>query len=335
MATSTSSETTAEFAKLFDLFEMLANRRSRMAATGSTSLDDTHAIPIPAELEPVFRSLATIVPPRQPHPPAGRGRRNTVAVLGRTTYPDSDNDDSHSDVESVARFPLGKSYTFTFKMMIHKLYQVDEWAQKVRDVLERSKIEYKPLAEREEIKKVNTAPPKSPVAEGRVHFKPEVTVGEKKSTMPLAPSRTRTRSHSSAAGPSRLAPVSVRAAPPLALPLPATTTILPDDNSRAVKKRCIGRRKSVSGPLSPASPVGEGWIYDAAVSSAEVRERVTRLPVETTPTFVPATRPRPRYQSLETGSRKMGFGPRRVVSALVSSDEATTAPRLSAKRRLV
>ncbi|KAJ6518787.1 hypothetical protein C8R45DRAFT_807950 [Mycena sanguinolenta] len=301
----TSPEKTTDFARLFQLFEMLATRRSRMAATGSTSLDDTHAIPIPAELEPVFRSLATVIPPRQPPPShSGRARRNTVAALGRTKYLDSDSDndsDSDSDVESVAKFPLGKAYTFTFKMMIHKLYQVDEWAQKVRDVLERSQIEYKPLAERQDVKKAD-APAVAPVSPepGRVHFKAEVTIGGKKTTMPLAASRARRNSN---------------------------------DDARAVKKRCIGRRKSVSGPLSPASPAGEGWIYDAAISSAEVRERVR---VETTPTFVPIIRSRPRYQSLESGNKKLGFGSRRIVSAAVDNTNvgAEGAPRTSTKRRL-
>jgi hypothetical protein len=315
----TSPEKTAEFAKLFDLFEMLANRRSRIAATGST-LDDTRAIPIPADLESVFRSLATtVVPLRQS--PSNRSHRNTVAALGRTTEGDGDGDSDDSDVESVAKFPLGRTYTFTFKMMIHKLYQVDEWAQKVRDVLKKSQIEYKPLAEREEVKKVETDA--SPVAAGRVHFKAEVTVGGKK-TIPLAPSRA--RSHSIAA-PSKIT-ANVRA-PSAALTV-ATTV---QDDVRAVKKRCIGRRKSVSGPLSPASPIGEGWIYDAAISSAEICERI---PVECTTTFTPVTRPRPRYQSLQTGSRKMGFGPRRIVSAITTNDGVAvhSTPRISTKRRL-
>ncbi|KAJ7760540.1 hypothetical protein B0H16DRAFT_1312786 [Mycena metata] len=316
--TSASAEKTAEFAKLFDLFEMLATRRSRMAATGCAP-DDTHAIPVPADLEPVFRSLATVVPPRQPL--SGRGRRNTVAALGRSTHPDSDSD-SDSDVESVAKFPLGKTYTFTFKMMIHKLYQVDEWAQKVRDVLKRSQIEYKPLAEREEVKKVESGVV-APVGDGRVHFKTEVTVGGKK-TMPLAQGRARSQSIAVSGRVS----VSARITP-------STPPTIIQDDARAVKKRCIGRRKSVSGPLSPTTSVGEGWIYDAAVSSAEIRERVP-FRAETTVSFAPVTRPRPRYQSLQTGSRKMGFGPRRIVSAITTKEVATveSAPRTSTKRRL-
>ncbi|KAJ6591595.1 hypothetical protein DFH09DRAFT_179114 [Mycena vulgaris] len=308
----TSDAKTAEFAKLFDLFEMLATRRSRRPAT-EPSPEDTRAIPVPADLEPVFRSLATVVAP------PSRRRRNTVAALGRTTYPDSDGD-SDSDVESVAKFPLGKTYTFTFKMMIHKLYEVEEWAEKVRNVLKKSQIEYKPLAEREQVKKVEQA---APVADGRVHFKAEVTVGGKK-TIPLAQSRA--RSHS-VAGPAR-GIANIR--PPV--PVPPSSTI--HDDARAVKKRCIGRRKSVSGSLSPATPVGEGWVYDAAISSAEFRDRVS---IETTPTFTAAPRPRPRYQSLQTGSRRMGLGPRRIVSAVTINNHGAivdSAPRISTKRRL-
>ncbi|KAK6992202.1 hypothetical protein R3P38DRAFT_3436109 [Favolaschia claudopus] len=334
MASSSSSDKNAEFARLFNLFEMLANRKARMAAAGSTSLDDTYAITIPADLEPVVRSLATVVPPRDI--PSTRRRRNTVAALGRPPSLDDDSD-SESD-ESIAKFPLGdKSFMFTFKMMIHKLYQVDEWATKVREVLEKSQIEYKPLAEQEFIRvATTTAPAVDRPANGRVHFKAEVSVGGRKS-LPLAPSRT--RSHSVAAL-TRPAATNIRA------PSAATPTIIPTE-TRATKKRCVGRRKSVSGPLSPASPIGEGWIYDAAVSAAELPERVPADPIRAFPSSATTTtagrpRPRPRYQSLETGNRKMGFGPRRIVSAITSKDAAnavvaavdSSAFRTATKRRL-
>ncbi|KAJ7504405.1 hypothetical protein B0H11DRAFT_515705 [Mycena galericulata] len=315
MASSPSDDKRAEFAKLFDLFEMLATRRSRVTATQSI-LDDTRTIPVPAELEPVFRSLATVVPPR-----SGRPRRNTVAAFGRTTYPDTDSDasdsDSDVDIESVAKFPLGKTYSFTFKMMIHKLYQVDEWAQKVRDVLKRSQIEYKPLAEQAPVRKGEAV---HPFADGRVHFKGEVRVGSNKS-IPLAEGRPRSHSAASKAA----ASTSVR----------SQGSAVPTGTLHAVKKRCIGRRKSLCGVFSPTAPVGEGWIYDAAVSSAEVRERV---PIETTADFAAAPHPRPRYQSLQTGTRRMGSGPRRIVSAIttasVDAKTVTAAPRASTKRRL-
>ncbi|KAJ7623237.1 hypothetical protein FB45DRAFT_991727 [Roridomyces roridus] len=278
---SSSDEKRAEFAKLFDLFEMLATRRSQVTVTQSI-VDDTCGIPIPADLEPVFHSLATVVPPRSVRP-----RRNTVAALGRTaTYADDASDtDSDMDEEekSLAKFPLGKTYAFTFKMMIHKLYQVDEWAQKVRDVLQRSQIEYKPLAEQPILKRTDGP---AAAADGRVHFNKSPIV-----------QRTQSRG-----------------------------------TLHAIKKRCIGRRKTLSSVLAPDAPIGEGWFYDSAVSAAEVRERV---PVETTASFTAASRTRPRYQSLQTGART-GLAPRRIVSASITTNQAASpvVPRTSAKRRL-
>jgi hypothetical protein len=38
-----------------------------------------------------------------------------------------------------------------------------------------------------------------------------------------------------------------------------------NDFSRVLKKRCVGRRKSISGPLA-----GGVWVYDAAISAVEL-----------------------------------------------------------------
>ncbi|KAJ7224282.1 hypothetical protein GGX14DRAFT_351038 [Mycena pura] len=321
-----STDKNAEFATLFELFEVLATRRSRRTPTTENAfLDDTKTIAVPAELETVFRSLSDIVPPRVP--PSGRQRRNTVAALGRTTRPDGDNDSaSESDVESIAKFPLGKTYTFTFRMMIHKLYQVDEWANKVREVLQRSKLEYKSLLEPGlEDKQAEPERAATPVADGRVHFKPEVTIGGKK-TMPLSQGRQRAYT---VAGPSRVAAVPVVSL--AAAPSSPSATFQDLDCARAVKKRCIGRRSSMSG-----APVGENWFYDAAVSSAEVREREP-LRIETAASNPSLLRPRCYSLQGQGGGRKMGFGPRRIVSAIPSTiNDVTTdsAPRTATKRRL-
>lgn len=64
-----------------------------------------------------------------------------MASANRTTAADSDEDE---DEESLAKFPLGKKYPFTFKLMVHKLYRVDE-------MLEKSKMEFKPLAEQDAV----------------------------------------------------------------------------------------------------------------------------------------------------------------------------------------
>ncbi|KAJ7281552.1 hypothetical protein C8J57DRAFT_1056322 [Mycena rebaudengoi] len=314
---------TAEFAKLFDLFEMLATRRSRMTVAESI-VDDTRTIPVPADLEPVFRSLATVVTPRQSA--TSRPRRNTVAALGRTTpFPDDSDSDDSDDVESVAKFPLsGKTYSFTFKMMIHKLYQVDEWAQKVRDVLKKSQIEYKPLAEQTMEKRTSDTVVEGNalvVTDGRVHFKAEVPVGSGKKSLPL-------RRHSVAVA-GKTAAVAAR--------LPATTTTTAPEDVRAVKKRCIGRRKSASGAVAePEARISGGWVYDAAISSVEVRARPT---IETTTCF---HQPRPRYQSLQSGGKRIGFTTRRIISETTTKEavgaaadlSAASAPRTSTKRRL-
>ena len=63
-------------------------------------------------------------------------------------------DNSNEDRELLARFPLGKTYQFTFKLMVHQLYQVNEWAKTVKEMLEKSKMEFKPLLKQDEEKKV-------------------------------------------------------------------------------------------------------------------------------------------------------------------------------------
>ncbi len=114
----------AEFANLFALFENIATRRSRMADN-----DDDRQIlvdAVPKDLEPIVRNLASLV---DTHPQVqGRSRRNTV-------------------VGSEGKFPLGARYPFTFKMMLHKLYELDDWGKKVKDVLERSQNDFKSLSE--------------------------------------------------------------------------------------------------------------------------------------------------------------------------------------------
>jgi hypothetical protein len=49
----------------------------------------------------------------------------------------------------VATFPLGRLYLFTFKFMIHKLYELEEWAEKVKEIVEKSQSQFKPLGETE------------------------------------------------------------------------------------------------------------------------------------------------------------------------------------------
>ncbi|KAG5643885.1 hypothetical protein DXG03_009515 [Asterophora parasitica] len=259
-----SESKTAEFARLFDLFERLASRKSR------TRNDENHddvvrSMPLPADLAPVVTSLAGLVGTRKHQEDAHdkksnkRARRNTVATSSRNGH---DSDDS-DDMETLAKFPLGKRYPFTFKLMLHKLYQLDDWAQKVKEVLERSQIEYKPLAERdaEEEKKVEEEEQQQ---DGRVHFKAGTAGGG--SRRPAV----RPRSHSVMALNNGKGREAVLLSPS---PKSSRQWGPAGEDVRAVKKRCVGRRKSLSGPLGEVGRIGGSWVYDAAVSSVEFTGR--------------------------------------------------------------
>jgi hypothetical protein len=178
--------------------------------------------------------------------------------------------------------------------MLHKLYQLDDWAQKVKEVLERSQIEYKSLAEQgmeEEEGKVETIAEKS---DGHVHFKPGVVIGGSRKPV------MRPRSHSVAVvgkgrDYSERGPASPGKSPTHKEP--------PREEIRAVKKRCVGRRKSMSGLINmDVGRVGGVWVYDAAVSCVEFTGRDT---------IEHAAPRRPRYQSLETSAKKLGEAPQR------------------------
>nr|GAT45188.1 predicted protein [Mycena chlorophos] len=300
-------EKNAEFAKLFDLFEMLATRRARKTPLTDADLDDTQTIPVPTELESVFKKLSPIVPPRS--------RRHTVSGVeaGHTAASEvvAEEDEDGSDQESMAKFPLGRMHAFTFRKMIHHLYQVDEWANKVRDVLQRSKIEYKSLVEQPVFVAESSSSPATPDGVTRVHFKAQVKIGGKK-TVPLVLNRDggRRRAHSIGSSrrnvalptsPTRLGPNFINE---------GAADYLDPDATRAVKKRCIGRRKS-SGALSGAIAPGEGWFYDSAVSSTERAESPALRNIANRPN----ANTRPRYQSLQGQQKQPPVVRRRIVSS--------------------
>ncbi|KAG5636683.1 hypothetical protein H0H81_007213 [Sphagnurus paluster] len=254
---------TAEFARLFDLFERIATRKSRAHADENNDIiiDDMRSMPLPPDLAPVVSSLAKLVGARnyrgeahQEKKTNTRTRRNTVATTSWNNT-DSSNED---DADSLEKFPLGKKYPFTFRLMLHKLYQLDDWAQKVKEVLERSQLEYKPLAEShaEEEKRAGEDQEieGEKVQDGRVHFKAGTATGSRKP--PVRP-----RAHSvitPTMGLLSTSPKSPQSCGPA------------EGDIRAVKKRCVGRRKSLNGPLSgEAGKIGGGWVYDSAVSSSE------------------------------------------------------------------
>lgn len=311
---------TEEFARLFDLFERLANRRARntTARSSNTSMDDPHSLPVPEEFVPVIRNLATLVGARKPKNPACHNKTGTTttrpgrkAAAASSLPSGSDSDLEDDDEESLANFPLGKQYPFTFKMMLHKLYELEEWASKVKEVLERSQVDYKTMAEQEVSVRDRGTVEVEAKADGRVHFQVGTAVGGgRKANGPV----TRPRSHSQ----SVVGLGKAREVVGNNTCQPRIRDSEPRDDIRAVKKRCVGRRKSVSG-TEAAEPtrLGTGWVYDVAVSSLESNAR--KDPVDQMPLGLHHRQPKGGYSGLGIGPRPLARPARRVSSGTTNT----------------
>ena len=292
---------TAEFARLFDLFDRIATRRTR-TLTGDTrdDISPDDIANVPAEFVPVLKNLSTILSSRarrdEEHvrrvPVASTTQPRHNPSLANTPYttrptknptPRADAVEPSDDVEKLEEtenptFPLGERYPFTFKLMLHKLYDLDEWAEKVKDAVETSKSQFKPLAERVQnaVRDVTTSVNVREKGERRSGLLP--TLGSSAKFKP--PSATRPQAHSTARdattnsrerGEKRnsVRPVlgtSAKFKPPSPARHPHVVTMTSKlEATRVLKKRCIGRRKSVNGPISTGV-----WVYDAAISATEV-----------------------------------------------------------------
>ncbi|KAG2040116.1 hypothetical protein BDR03DRAFT_827197, partial [Suillus americanus] len=223
----------AEFARLFELFDRIATRRARGSTELAISMDDIQSVP--AEFAPVLKDLSAVLSLRAQRDqerlrkPTGRPRRNTVGVA-----PATQNVIDVAEDVGIPTFPLEEHHPFTFKLMLHKLYNVDEWVEKVKSAVEASKEQFKPLAER--MQKV--------MKEG---------TGKERVGSNVARSRSQSVISPKFKG-KALSREQVPASPARA-----------NDFSRVLKKRCVGRRKSISGPLA-----GGVWVYDAAISAVEL-----------------------------------------------------------------
>ncbi|KAJ3512609.1 hypothetical protein NLJ89_g3423 [Agrocybe chaxingu] len=282
----TSDAKAAEFARLFNLFDSLASRRARTTTTTNndrdapaTTAERQNLLPLPDDFSHVLKNLSTIATagvrkPRLEY--TQRPLRNTLACIsgsrhasdvsaasasGESTISDTEGD---VDEEFLAQFPLSdeEGYPFTFKHMVHKLYPKDDWARAVKEMLEKSKNEFKPLAEQLEAKakgyEENENDEEKGAEENIVRFK-----------VPTSPGAGRRGSVFGIGSASR-------AISPLPTRSPGSGL---QPEVRALKKRCVGRRLSMSGPLNafggtgtgtaPAGTIGGGWVYAAAISSAE------------------------------------------------------------------
>jgi len=281
---------TAEFARLFYFLKRVATRGAQSSDL-DVPTDDLRSLPIPEELEPVIKRLSAIVGTTKAacKTLGSDPRRNIVVSTNRSSSTLDPDDDSDEDEESLAKFPLGRRYPFTFKLMVHKLYQVDEWAKMVKEMLEKSKMEFKPLAQRDAVVDEDKAEEEQDEVasantnKNTIHFKIGVSSGGGRRGSVVG---GRQRSQSVVvSGPKTVGPAS----PLLKSPGSGGQT-----EFRALKKRCIGRRRSMSGPINGGSVtgrIGGSWVYDAAISSAE-------HPASTTfPAFPSAPPPSPTAQT--------------------------------------
>jgi hypothetical protein len=249
---------TTEYAKLFDFFEHLAScsQQPRNATVvspkdGDINDDSGHADPAQKIPAPLLKDLETFLATRVQH--HTYPQPNTIHRPPRNTADPSPppreplNEEDPSTEETVPRFPLEEKYPFTFKLMIHKLYELREWAAKVKEVVEKSQKQFKPLSEKEVDDRKS----------GGIAKEGPVVASERKGTMPL----TSKRSNLAMATAKTRDGTVVPAVKPTGSGMRAGTVVL--------KKRCIGRRKSTGGPSGNANQVNVGWSYDAAASSVE------------------------------------------------------------------
>ncbi|KAI0285254.1 hypothetical protein BC826DRAFT_973033 [Russula brevipes] len=206
-----------------------------------------------------------------PHPATDhastRPRRNTVAVSAPQSQPST-----RAAAVAIAdregppgqtRFPLReRRYPFTFKLLLHKLYDLEDWAAKVQEVLAASQEQFRSLGSTPASggggggggNNNNNSPggPRSPGSPGTATFS-----GSLFGTAPLpveSPPTRRRRAQSTKATDAATA-------------RPGPASPRPPQTSRAVKKRIVNRRRSTSG-LGEVGKMGE-WTYDAAVSSVD------------------------------------------------------------------
>ena len=306
---------TAEFARLFDLFDRIATRRAR-ALTGDTSevISADDIANVPTEFAPVLKNLSTVLSLRarreeerarcaqavavttQPQNTTADAPSTTLAAGNPMPRVEPTNSNQVEDTEAPT-FPLGERYPFTFKLMLHKLYDLDEWAEKVKDAVETSKSRFKPLAERVENIVGDAAASVSNKERGEKRNSVRPALGVSAKFRP--PSATRQAyPHSGAMSSSRDGTASVKERgerrgsirptlgasakfkPPNTTRHPhsaAMPSIPKQEASRALKKRCIGRRKSINGPMSTGV-----WVYDAAISAAVTEVAGRRPAVEIT-----------------------------------------------------
>lgn len=139
-------------------------------------------------------------------------------------------------------------HPFTFKMMIHKLYDVYEWRDKVRTELEASQLRFKPLAE-------TTPRPHSPVTSTHLSLNPKRETRKREACDRGSRALRRQRSSAILISDSHQKPS------PSSLTTSATSPNLAERH--VVKKRCTGRRKMATAIQDESLD----WVYLSTASS--------------------------------------------------------------------
>lgn len=138
-----------ERARLSNLFERLSARPQQIDIPSKVAKDISSnkslTPPIAEELNTVLRNISAL---RMSCTSEARHSCNIVASTDNVGS-GSPSQESCDEGWHFNEFPLAeeKKYPFTFKHMIHKLYKKEEWLRTVKEALEKSKKDYKPLAE--------------------------------------------------------------------------------------------------------------------------------------------------------------------------------------------
>ncbi len=144
-----------------------------------------------------------------------------------------------------------EAFQFTFRLMIHKLYSIREFAAMVEDVVRTSQERFQSL-------------PPSPTTGRRAAYP--------NSYASAYPSDG--ESFMSVGSPASSSEATLPSSPSLRSVDQMSELEKEQDDPRALKKRCIGRRFSVVDPdahadADPDKSDGAGWVYDSAVASVE------------------------------------------------------------------
>jgi hypothetical protein len=273
---SLSRDTTADAAVPEDIAPLLKNLS---AILSKDELQDGDALGAGGTQVSIPETPMTALAPTfspSPHPPppspsltlpvpsdhaSTRPRRNTVA--GSSMQTQTQTGPSPRTPVHQTRFPLGvKRYPFTFKLLLHKLYDLEDWAAKVQEVLATSQEQFRSLNSTPASSSSNgnssvssSDGPRSPNSPGVTFSSP--LFGTPSSPLESPPARRRRAQSISKTKANDIA--ATRSGTRIAAPRPPQP-------SRAVKKRIVNRRRSTNG--LGIGKLGE-WTYEAAVSSIE------------------------------------------------------------------